>query len=69
VVLVEVADTTLTYAREIKLPAYARHGIVEVWLINLNGGILEIYREPGRKGYRKLLRPDRPVTIAPCVDR
>ena len=27
---------------------------------------LEIYREPGSKGYRKLLRPDRSETIAPA---
>jgi Uma2 family endonuclease len=65
--LVEVADTTLKYEREIKLPTYARHGIVEVWLIDLNGGILEIYREPGKKGYRKLLRPNRAETITPVL--
>jgi Uma2 family endonuclease len=65
--LIEVADTTFKYDLEIKLPAYARRGIVEVWLIDLKGGTLEIYREPGRKGYRKLLRPDRSETIAPAL--
>jgi Uma2 family endonuclease len=65
--LIEVADTTFKYDREIKLPAYARHGIAEVWLIDLKGGTLEIYREPGSKGYRKLLRPDRSETIAPAL--
>jgi len=65
--LIEVADTTLKFEREIKLPTYARHGIVELWLIDLPGGILEIYREPGSKGYRKLLRPDRREIIAPVL--
>ena len=64
--LIEVADTTFKYDREIKLPAYERHGISEVWLIDLKGGILEIYREPG-KGYRKVWRPDRSETIAPAL--
>ena len=36
--LSEVADTTFKYDLEIKLPAYARHGIAEAWLIDLKGG-------------------------------
>ena len=65
--LIEVSDTTFKYDREIKLPVYARHGIVEVWLIDLKGGILEIHREPGSKGYRKLLRPERSEIVAPAL--
>jgi Uma2 family endonuclease len=65
--IIEVADTTVEYDREIKLPLYAQHGIPEVWLVDLQGGILEIYLEPGSKGYRKLLRPDRGETIAPAL--
>ena len=65
--LIEVADATSKYDREIKLPLYARHGIAEVWLIDLKGGTVEIYGEPGNKGYRKLLRPERSETIAPAL--
>ena len=65
--VIEVADTTAEYDREIKLPLYARHGISEVWLIALKGGLLEIFLEPGSKGYRKLLRPDRGETITPLL--
>jgi Uma2 family endonuclease len=65
--LVEVADTTSKYDREIKLPMYARQGIAEVWLIDLKSGTIEIYREPSSKGYRKLLRPERSDTIAAAL--
>ena len=33
--IVEVADTSLAYDTQIKLPLYARHGIPEVWLADL----------------------------------
>src|SRR5579864_80724 len=32
--LVEVADTSLAYDRDFKLPLYARAGIPDVWLLN-----------------------------------
>src|ERR1700694_5944823 len=44
--IIEVADTTVEYDREIKLPLYARHSIPEVWFIDLNRGVLEIHLEP-----------------------
>lgn len=65
--VIEVAHTTADYDREIKLPLYARHAVPEVWLIDLQSGTFEMYREPTRKGYRKLLRPDRGETIAPAL--
>ena len=49
--LVEIADSSLRYDREIKRPLYARHGILEFWLINITAGLIEIHREPdARKG-------------------
>jgi Uma2 family endonuclease len=35
--LVEVAETSDEYDRQIKVPLYARHGINEVWLVDLRG--------------------------------
>jgi hypothetical protein len=57
--LVEVADTSLATDQELKLPAYARAGIAEVWIVNLNDLVVEVYREPQFNGYgsRTLLRP------------
>jgi len=48
--LIEVADSSLNYDREIKMPLYAQHRINEVWLINLNQAQLEVYRSP-QEGY------------------
>jgi Uma2 family endonuclease len=50
--LVEVAETTLQYDRKVKLPLYARHGVREVWIVNLPERVLEIYREPHNGAYR-----------------
>jgi Uma2 family endonuclease len=49
--LVEVADASLDYDREEKLPAYGRAGVAEVWILNLNELTVEIYREPNFTGY------------------
>lgn len=49
--LVEVADASLDYDREEKLPAYGRAGVSEVWIINLRDQTIEVYREPNFTGY------------------
>ena len=52
--LIEVADSSLRYDREVKIPRYARAGIPEVWLVDLGGSALSIYREPGASGYAQV---------------
>lgn len=49
--IVEVADTSLAYDREVKVPLYARASIPEVWLVDLNGRRVTVYREPRPNGY------------------
>jgi len=49
--LIEVSDTTTSYDRRIKLPLYARHGIVEVWIVDLDDGLLRVCRRPQADGY------------------
>ena len=50
--LVEVADSSLQFDREKKLPLYARAGIAEFWLVNLVARNVEVYRRPdGTGGY------------------
>ena len=44
--LIEVADTSLEYDREVKIPRYAAAGIPEVWIVNLVENLIEVYREP-----------------------
>jgi Uma2 family endonuclease len=57
VLLIEVADTSMDYDREIKIPLYARHGIPEAWLIDLSRKEVEVYLRPHANGYRQILRP------------
>jgi len=52
--LVEVADTTLVYDRDVKIPLYAANGISEVWLVNLVDRVIVVYSQPSTDGYRKV---------------
>lgn len=49
---IEVADSSLRYDREVKVPLYARAGIAEYWLLDLTGRTLTAYWEPTHQGYR-----------------
>lgn len=51
--IIEVSDTTARYDREIKLPLYARYGIPEAWLINLQQRRLEVYSGPEAGKYQQ----------------
>ncbi|GAB6068134.1 Uma2 family endonuclease [Methylothermus subterraneus] len=53
--LIEVADTSLTYDRTVKLPLYARYAIPEVWLVDLTQNQIEAYRQPQPQGYGQKL--------------
>ena len=49
--LIEVAESSLAYDRNRKIPAYGRAGIREVWIINLLQETIEMFREPHSTGY------------------
>lgn len=49
--LIEVAESSLNYDRDLKLPLYAHAGIAEVWLVALLAQVVEVYRAPGEAGY------------------
>ena len=51
--IIEIADSTLRYDRDIKVPLYAKNGIPEVWLLDLQNRQLEIYREPEQGAYQQ----------------
>ncbi len=53
--LIEVSDSTLETDREIKIPLYAKHGILETWIINCNNQSLEVYRHPTPNNYQQKL--------------
>ena len=63
--LVEVMVTSEEYDREVKVSLYARSGIVEVWLVDLEADHVEVYRSPGPEGYRQVQRVHRGERLAP----
>ena len=63
--LIEVADTSLPYDRRTKLPLYARSGVIETWLVDLDAGRVEIHRDPRGSGYRDVRIPRGEETFSP----
>ena len=51
--VVEVADTTLAYDREVKARLYAAAGIPQMLIMDLNGDCIEDLTDPGPDGYRQ----------------
>jgi Uma2 family endonuclease len=49
--LIEVADTTLAYDRTTKLRLYAKAGIVEAWIVDVQSQLIESYRQPAEGRY------------------
>ena len=49
--VVEVADTTLRYDLATKVPLYARSGIPEVWVVDVNGACIHVFRDLGEGKY------------------
>ncbi|MDZ8237215.1 MAG: Uma2 family endonuclease [Nostoc sp. ChiQUE01a] len=50
--LIEVADSTIEYDREEKIPLYAEANIIEVWLVDINEEIVEVYQQPTAARYQ-----------------
>lgn len=50
--LVEVAETSATVDRRVKVALYAANGIAEFWLIELAKETITVYRDPESRGYR-----------------
>ncbi len=50
--LVEVSDSTIGYDRRVKLPLYAQHGVPEVWIADLDRGVIRVHQDPTPDGYR-----------------
>jgi Uma2 family endonuclease len=65
--VVEVADTSVGYDQEAKLPRYAQTSIAEAWVVNVPEDRLEVYRQPTSQGYqeaRYLRRGEQLIPVA-----
>ena len=61
--VIEVSDTTLRYDRDRKVPLYARHGVPEVWVVDINGNALLVYGDLRDGNYERHTALDRPATV------
>ena len=52
--LIEVADSSLSIDRELKLPLYAQASVLEVWIVNLIDQQIEMHRSPSAEGYQEI---------------
>ncbi len=63
--LVEVSDTTARYDRGVKQQLYARHGVAEVWIVDLDDRVLRTYRGPRGDSYTEVMETAHPTTLSP----
>jgi len=64
VLLIEVAETSLSYDRSTKLRLYAEFGIPEYWVVNGPAESIDVYREPDAGGYRDVRRFSGDATLS-----
>ena len=64
---IEVADTSLAYDLNVKVPLYARSGIPEVWVVDLERECVHAFRDPAGGAYETRETIERGGTIAPCA--
>lgn len=64
--VVEVADSSLSKDREQKRRLYAQHDTPEYWIVNLVDQHLEVYRDPASGDYKSKTTLERSDTITPA---
>jgi Uma2 family endonuclease len=57
--LIEVADSSLEYDRDVKIPLYASSGITEVWLVDIYEQAIIVYCYPSENGYSDIQKLSR----------
>ncbi len=52
--IIEVADSSIDYDRDVKAPLYAAAGIPEMWLFDVNQKLITGYSHPSPSGYKRI---------------
>ncbi len=60
---IEVSDTTLSFDLGRKMALYARHGVPELWVIDLKRARLHVFRRPSGNEYLEVLALDAPSSM------
>ena len=62
--VVEVAQASAAYDRQVKVPLYAQHGVPEVWVVDLDDGLLRFYRALQSGRYADITATETPGATA-----
>ena len=62
--LIEVSDSTVAYDRGVKLDLYARHGITEVWIVDLDNNVVRFFRHGDGITYTDITASETPRATA-----
>lgn len=65
--LIEVADSSLQFDRTKKAQMYAKAGIPDYWIVNLNDKVLEVHRKPLGSRYNEITTLRNTDTLAPLA--
>lgn len=65
--VIEVAESSLDYDREVKAPLYAGSGVPEYWIVDLNSNQLVCYSDPAGGAYRTPRHHRRGESVTPVL--
>lgn len=65
--IIEIADSSLEKDRGVKAKLYARAGVRDYWVIDVNACTIEVHRDPEADRYRTITRHDRFAKVQPLL--
>jgi Uma2 family endonuclease len=63
--LIEVSDSSLAYDQSTKRALYARYGVEEYWVVDVQGERVFVYGEPAGEGYARVVECTRADIVSP----
>lgn len=65
--IIEVSDSTLRFDTKVKVPLYARHGIPEVWVVDVEGLRVQFFRSLKDGRYDQVHSMTGPRVVSPTA--
>jgi Uma2 family endonuclease len=63
--LIEISDSTLAFDQSTKRALYARHGVVEYWIVDVERKRIQVHREPTVNGYAQAHESSMTDSVSP----
>jgi Uma2 family endonuclease len=65
--VVEVADSSFAWDRNVKVPMYGRFGVVESWLVDIEDRTITVFLDPGPEEYRSSVEVRESAVSPSCL--